>query len=114
MLYKGPMAARAEELEQGPHGVRVEEGQLPVPGSSLYYRAEGDGPAIVLCNGLGVSTFFWHHLVRAFAGSYRVVVWDYRSHGKSGPAPETGFGIASCADDLRRVLDHLGLAKAVF
>lgn len=82
-------------------------------GAALYVRSEGEGPALVFCNGLGVSTFFWDHYREAFAGNYRTVTWDYRGHGKSGPAPDGGFGIATCASDLLRVMDHLGIENAV-
>ncbi len=95
-------------------GYELREGFCPAPnGGQLYYRAEGSGPALVLCNGLAVSTFFWHFVVSAFAPAYRVVVWDYRGHGQSGPAPESGFGIGTCADDLVLLMDHLGLDRAV-
>jgi len=94
--------------------VRVEERYVKTPdGTALYVRSEGQGPALVFSNGLGVSTFFWDHFRAAFAGHYRVVTWDYRGHGKSGPAPTTGFGIRSCAEDLLTVLDALGIGEAV-
>lgn len=93
--------------------VPVQEGFVrAADGTPLYYRAEGEGPAIVCCNGLGVSTFFWKYVVRAFAGPYRVVVWDYRSHGRSGRSSEP-MGIGTCAADLQRVLDHLQIDRAV-
>lgn len=82
-------------------------------GTALYVRSEGHGPAIVFCNGLGVSTFFWDHYRAAFAGNYRTVTWDYRGHGRSGPAPKTGFGIVTCASDMFRVMDALSIDKAV-
>lgn len=95
-------------------GPAFEEGYAPVAnGGSVYYRSEGSGPALMLCNGLGVSTFFWHHVVRAFAGPYRVVVWDYRGHGRSGPAPREGFRIRTCAEDQLALMDHLGIGEAV-
>lgn len=94
--------------------VRIDEGfAKAADGTALYYCSEGEGPALVLCNGLGVSTFFWNHVRAAFAGSYRVVLWDYRGHGRSGPAPTSGFGIRTCAEDLFRVMDHLGIEQAV-
>jgi pimeloyl-ACP methyl ester carboxylesterase len=97
-----------------PVSSRVEEGFLPVPGGgSLAFRAEGEGPALILCNGLGVSTFFWHHVVSAFAGRHQVVTWDYRGHGRSGKAPREGFTIRTCAEDLLRLMDRLGIEKAV-
>lgn len=94
--------------------VKVEEQFVRLDdGTGLYVCSEGQGPALVLSNGLGVSTFFWNHVRASFAGQYRVVTWDYRGHGKSGPAPSTGFGIRTCAEDLLRVMDHLGIEDAV-
>lgn len=90
-----------------------ESGSIDVPGGSIHYRAEGSGPALILCNGLGVSTFFWSHVQRAFAGPWRVVTWDYRGHGQSGPAPSSGFTIRTCAEDLVRLMDGLGIERAV-
>ena len=83
----------------------------------LCWRSEGEGteeaPTLVFCNGLGVSTFFWTGFRFAFAGPYRVVTWDYRGHGLSGPAPRQDFTISTCVEDLRRLLDHLAISKAV-
>lgn len=94
--------------------VQAQEGFLRLDdGASLYVRSEGEGPALVMANGLGVSTFFWKYFRRAFAGNYRVITWDYRGHGHSGPAPTTGFTIETCARDLVRVMDHLDVETAV-
>jgi pimeloyl-ACP methyl ester carboxylesterase len=96
------------------HAAVRRQGEFKTPdGGRLAYTVEGSGPPLVLCNGLGVSTVFWHHVARAFAGAWTVVTWDYRGHGRSGPAPTEGFGIGTCADDLVALLDHLGLEQAV-
>lgn len=100
----------ARKLERSP---AVSEGFVPGgDGTALYFRAQGEGPALVLCNGLGVSTFFWRHLVEAFAGDYRVVIWDYPSHGRSSKASDA-LSIRSLTGDLFRVMDHLGIRQAV-
>ena len=49
----------------------------------LYWERHGEGPALVCCNGVGVSTFFWKYVVQEFASTHTVVLWDYRGHGKS-------------------------------
>lgn len=67
-------------------------------------------PPVVCCNGLGCSTFFWHYLARYFMTRTQVVVWDYRGHGDSAPAPDLGaLGVAQCAQDLAAVFDDVGL-----
>jgi len=87
-------------------------------GVQLYWRSVGEGPPIVCSNGVGVSTFFWKYVSRAFRDRYQVVMWDYRGHGKSGtPAdPRTAdLSMARNADDLETVLDAVGLDQpAVF
>ena len=58
-------------------------------GLELYWRAVGSGePALVCCNGVGVSTFFFKYVVEHFRERHRVVVWDYRGHGRSSLPPE--------------------------
>ncbi len=86
-------------------------------GVHIYWRAVGRGPAMVCCNGVGVSTFFWRYTVDQFAGTHTVVTWDYRGHGRSDPVPEPDRGDVSVprhAQDLVSVLDAAGIEEALF
>jgi pimeloyl-ACP methyl ester carboxylesterase len=83
-------------------------------GQQLYVQDVGDGPAIVCCNGAGVSTFFWSYLQDHFRDRYRVVLWDYRGHGRSTTPPDpqsADLSIERFATDLRTVIDRLALAE---
>lgn len=77
---------------------------------------EGPGPAIVCCNGVGVSTFFWKYVVRYFSARHQVVTWDYRGHGRSGrpenPTREK-FTVSANVQDLMSVMDEAGVDDAV-
>lgn len=107
-------AAAPSESKLGP--VPAEEGYVSADdGTRLYWRSEGRGPRTLFCtNGIGVSTFFWDPTVAYFRDRYRVVVWDYRAHGKSdlGPSPSV-CGVRTCARDALSVMDGLGIEKAV-
>ncbi len=83
-------------------------------GIPIWYRAIGDGPAIVCCNGVGVSTHFWHYVEEHFAASHKVVVWDYRGHGKSGaPTNFENWSMDINIHDLRAVMDDAEVDRAV-
>jgi pimeloyl-ACP methyl ester carboxylesterase len=84
-------------------------------GAQLSYRADGEGEtALVACNGIGVSTFFWRSIAEHFSTSCAFVTWDYRGHGRSPvPARPQDASIAQCAGDLFAVMDALGLERAV-
>jgi pimeloyl-ACP methyl ester carboxylesterase len=83
-------------------------------GTPLWYRSEGRGPAIVCCNGVGVTHFFWDPLSQALRDNYRVVQWDYRAHGRSSAGPSLEkHSIALYADDLRAMMDALHVKEAV-
>jgi pimeloyl-ACP methyl ester carboxylesterase len=81
----------------------------------LYWRSVGTGdalaarnPAFVCCNGVGVSTFFFKYVAQHFRHRFRVVMWDYRGHGRSAPPPgppdQADLSVERCAEDLAAVL----------
>ena len=84
-------------------------------GLQLFWRMVGQGePALVCCNGIGVSTFFWEYLVERFSPERAVVLWDYRGHGSSsdvGPAQRVDMD--QLARDLGAVVRALGLDRPV-
>jgi len=83
-------------------------------GEQLYVHDVGSGPPIVCCNGAGVSTFFWSYLLDHFSDDYRVILWDYRGHGRSStPAdPDTAdLSVERFAADLDIVLRTLDLPE---
>ena len=87
----------------------AESGFAPVDGTSLYYEVTGTGPAVVLLHGRGADHRMWPDQVPAFARRYRVVNYDMRGFGKSPP----GENPYAHADDLARLLDHLGIDRVV-
>lgn len=84
-------------------------------GLRLYWHATGRGPALVCCNGLGVSTFFWKYVVEQLSDRYQVVVWDYRGHGRSDrPDPDVvDLSVPTFARDLGLVLDAAGVDEHI-
>jgi pimeloyl-ACP methyl ester carboxylesterase len=84
-------------------------------GVELFYRTVGEGEsAIVCCNGVGVSTSFWEYLVERFAGSHRILLWDYRGHGRSSRiGPAVRVDIPRLAEDLGAVMREAGIERAV-
>jgi len=84
-------------------------------GIDLFYRMFGKGdPPMVCCNGLGVSTFFWHYLVERFRRRLTVAVWDYRGHGRSQvPPADTDLTIPRMARDMWSVVDEMGIDRPI-
>lgn len=81
--------------------------------SALAYTLHGSGPlTVVLTHGLAAGQPIWAPQVAALAPHYRVLTWDLRGHGRSAPNP-AACAIPDLADDLRRVLDEAGVARAV-
>jgi pimeloyl-ACP methyl ester carboxylesterase len=74
-------------------------------GVSIYFEAEGAGPAIALAHGFGVSLEMWDPQRRALAQRHRLVLWDARGHGYSGaPREPEAYSMPLFAEDLRAVL----------
>jgi pimeloyl-ACP methyl ester carboxylesterase len=66
----------------------------------------------VLIHGLGANLAFWFMSIgRHLAQRYRVISYDLRGHGGSSITPR-GYLLPNMVDDLRTLLDHLGVSKA--
>jgi pimeloyl-ACP methyl ester carboxylesterase len=84
-------------------------------GLHLYYRVVGEGPPMICCNGVGVSTFFFKYIVEHYRDRFSVILWDYRGHGRSGTPPDVeqaDFSVERSAQDVKAVLEHLGMEEA--
>ncbi len=72
----------------------------------------GAGDALVLIHGLGANLSFWFFgAAQLLAARRHVIMYDLRGHGRS-PMPLTGYTLSAMADDLRGLLDRIGVAKA--
>ena len=84
---------------------------LERPGARLVYEVAGTGPAVVLVHGFGLDRRMWDPQAEHLAARFRVVRYDCRGFGASGPfdpaVPYTHAG------DLVALLDHLALGRAV-
>ena len=81
-------------------------------GTQLFYESHGEGPAIVFAHGRGGNHLSWWQQVAAFQGGHRCITFDHRGWGlTAGPAQQPEPDIL--VDDLRALLDYLGIARAL-
>ncbi len=86
--------------------------QALVNGIKLHYQQIGHGPDIVMVHGITGNLAIWHlEIIPAFMNEYRLTTYDLRGHGYSD-MPPTGYTTADHAEDLRRLLDSLGIERA--
>jgi len=84
-----------------------------VNGQWLYYEDTGGNlPALVLAHGLLMDHEMFAPQVDALRSRYRVITWDARAHGETETSDDP-FSYEDLAEDLKRLLDHLGIAHAV-
>ncbi|KWX69875.1 alpha/beta fold hydrolase [Paenibacillus jilunlii] len=73
----------------------------------LFYEIEGDGSPIVMIHSGGVDSRVWKYMVPELARSFKVITFDGRGTGRSPAMLEP----TSLVEDLRRLLEHLGLDR---
>jgi pimeloyl-ACP methyl ester carboxylesterase len=77
------------------------------------WRNNGEGPPVVISNGLGTSPAAWP-TVTDVASGFRVVTWYYRgTGGGERPRDLTHVRIEDHVADLVALLDHEGIERAV-
>jgi len=86
-------------------------------GIEIAYLDEGEGEPILLIHGFAsnlVANWIDPGWMRTLvAAGRRVIAYDNRGHGRSGKLYDpNAYGAPSMAEDGRRLLDHLGIARA--
>jgi len=85
--------------------------QANVNGVKLYYKAQGQGEALVMIPGMGAGHTSWFRQLPSFKKHFKVVTFDPRSIGRS-ERPEQPYGFKVLADDVVGLMDHLGIKRA--
>ncbi len=84
-------------------------------GINTYYETAGDGEPLVLLHNDAMSLDVWRRLLPHLAAERRVIAYDRRGHGQSEiPPREAPYTVEVLAEDLRGLLDGLGISTADF
>ena len=83
-------------------------------GLTVHYRDEGprDAPEIVLLHGSNADLHTWQPWVDRLRARYRVIRFDQRGHGLTGPAPGA-YDTDAFAADIETFADRLKLGRFV-
>ncbi|MDW8469638.1 MAG: 3-oxoadipate enol-lactonase [Burkholderiales bacterium] len=84
-------------------------------GIETYYEIHGreGGEWLVFSHSLACSVRMWDPQIAAFSDRYRILAYDTRGHGASD-APPGPYSLEMLADDLKALLDALGIVRAHF
>ena len=77
------------------------------PYASEHGGQRRSGATVVLVHGFAMTLDCWHYQRAALRGKRRIVLYDQRSHGRSGRSPKEHATIDQLGKDLARVLDEL-------
>lgn len=79
-------------------------------GIEIGYLVEGDGPWLTMSHSLACNLHMWDEQAAVLTKHFRVLRFDTRGHGASD-APKGAYTIEALADDLKGLLDALGVKE---
>lgn len=86
--------------------------QLQTPGTSIFLRHGGSGPALLLLHGFPQTHLMWRDIAPLLARHFTVVCADLRGYGGSGCPPSAPdhapYAKRALARDMVAVMDQLG------
>jgi 3-oxoadipate enol-lactonase len=98
-----PNDLRSKEISRS-----SDTGYIDVEGGRLYYEMSGQGETIMFIHDGLVHSATWDEQFDRFAGEYRVIRYDRRGYGQSGPA----CAPYSDLEDLHRLFEQLQVSEA--
>jgi 2-hydroxymuconate-semialdehyde hydrolase len=105
-------AVRAGEVTADGFSSRKQLAQLP--SGAVAYIDEGSGPPLVLLHGCPFSAFEWRDVIPRFSTHFRVIAPDLRGLGDTPVSLDDDYRLATDAQMVRELLDHLGIEHAAF
>jgi pimeloyl-ACP methyl ester carboxylesterase len=94
------------ELE---HGTRIKG-----PAGSLFVDDGGTGGIpVVFLHSFGGSTEHWENQLEYLRKTRRAVAFDFRGHGKSDLPMDSEYSAQAIAEDLKSVIDSLGIDRFI-
>ncbi|HYB40825.1 MAG TPA: alpha/beta hydrolase [Candidatus Methylomirabilis sp.] len=85
----------------------------PVNGIKLYYEETGTGTPLVFVHEFAGDSRSWHLQMRFFARRYRCIAFNARGFPPSDvPDDRAAYSQQHAVDDIKGLLDHLGIARA--
>ena len=82
-------------------------------GIRLAYTDVGIGTPIVLLHAFPLNRTMWEPQIPQFSTRFRTIAVDLRGHGESS-AGDTPHTLDDLATDIKHLLDHLHIQKAIF
>ncbi|WP_027856328.1 alpha/beta fold hydrolase [Marinobacterium jannaschii] len=76
------------------------------------YLVQGEGAPVVLIHGVGLDKSMWGGQLVGLSPSYQIIAYDMLGHGDSA-IPGDDTCLKEYATQLKELLDHLGLEKAL-
>ena len=87
--------------------------RVPVNGINIYYESHGEGYPLVWSHEFAGDYRSWEPQVRFFTRRYRVITYSARGYLPSDvPTDESSYSQDQAVDDLRGLLEHLGIEQA--
>lgn len=83
-----------------------------INGHNMFYREKGSGMPVLFIHGFPLTGNIWEPQMETLSAKVRVIVPDLRGFGKSG-VTDGAYTMELYAKDLKKLLDTLGIEKAV-
>ncbi len=80
----------------------------------VWYGLQGQGPTVVLCDGVGCDGYVWPYIMDHFDEDFTILRWHYRGHGNSTePKDPEHLDLPYLVEDLHGILHELAERKEV-
>ena len=91
--------------------MQVTHHRVQANGLKQHYAEAGAGPPVILLHGFPETWYAWRHQIPALAPHYRLIIPDLRGYGDT-EKPAAGYDKRTMANDLRALMDTLGIPRA--